>query len=196
MVSNLMKLNEETPSELDLDLIDRIQKGEEDAFTKLVQRYQKAIYYMALRIVGSHEEADDLAQQAFINAFRSIDKFERRASVKTWLCQIVINLSRNYLRDRARRPNMKGSEEIDEMMLPDPSASPMDILLQEESSHHLKTAIASLPEQQRITLTLRAFEEESYENIANIMHCLPGTARANYHHAIMRLKKMMTEAIQ
>ncbi len=184
-------LTEETLTESDTALIDRFQKGEEEAFSELVRRYQEAIYFMALRMVGTHEEADDLAQQTFINAFRAMDRFERRSSFKTWLYQIVINLGRNYLRDRARRPKMEEAEDRNDR-LQDKSPSQIDRLLNQESSHQLKTAIASLPDQQRLTLMLRVFGEQSYENIANILGCFPGTARANYHHAIIGLKKIMT----
>lgn len=151
---------------------------------------------MALRIVGTHEEADDLAQQTFINAFRAIDQFEKRASFKTWLYQIVINLSRNYLRDRARRPKTEGVEDMNEISVSDKSPSQIDLLLKAETSHQLKIAIDALPEKQRLTLMLRAFGEESYENIAKAMGCLSGTARANYHHSIVALKKIMTREIK
>lgn len=182
---------EEEAKNADFVLIDQFLSGEEEAFSVLVERYQKGIYFMALRMVRTHEEADDLAQQTFLNAFRAMKEFKRQSSFKTWLYQIMMNLSRNHIRDRARHPVV--DEAIEALPIKDAAPSQIDLLLDQERSGRLNTAMAALPEQQRLTLMLRAFGEQSYDNIAKVLGCLPGTARTNYHHAIIGMKKMLAE---
>jgi RNA polymerase sigma-70 factor (ECF subfamily) len=170
----------------DLDLINRTQAGERDAFNELVSKYQKPLYSMLYRMVSNHEDAADLLQKTFVKAFTSLETFERRSSFKTWLYQIAINLAKNVYRDRSRAVFIP----IDDVVIQrDPRT--LDHLVQKESRLKLRQALAGLPDKQRMTVMLRVQENRKFAEIAAIMQCSLGTAKANYHHGVQKLKSLM-----
>jgi RNA polymerase sigma-70 factor, ECF subfamily len=170
----------------DLDLIDRTEAGDRDAFNELVLKYQKQLYSLLYRMVSNHEDASDILQKTFVKAFRGLGSFERRSSFKTWLYQIAINLAKNVYRDRSRAVHIP----IDDVVIrKDPHT--LDALIRKEHRLLLKQTLASLPEKQRLTLMLRIQEEKKFDEIAGIMGCTVGTAKANYHHAVQKLKVLM-----
>jgi RNA polymerase sigma-70 factor (ECF subfamily) len=172
----------------DLDLIDRTEAGEREAFDDLVRKYQRPLYAMLYRMVGNHEDASDLMQKAFVKAFTGLKSFERRATFKTWLYQIAINLAKNVYRDRARIEQVP----IDDVIIKrDPRT--LETMIVNENRQLLRQALARLPEKQRITLMLRVQSEKKFEEIAGIMKCSVGTAKANFHHAVQKLKAIMGE---
>jgi RNA polymerase sigma-70 factor, ECF subfamily len=172
----------------DLDLINRTEAGEREAFDDLVKKYQKPLYALLYRMVSSHDDASDLLQKTFIKAFTGLRSFERRASFKTWLYQIAINLAKNVYRDRGRVEYVH----IDDVIIRK-NPRTLETLIHNESRQQLRKALVSLPEKQRLTLLLRIQEEKKFEEIAEIMECTVGTAKANYHHAVQKLKLMMGE---
>ena len=172
----------------DLDLINRTEAGEREAFDDLVRKYQRPLYAMLYRMVGNHEDASDLMQKAFVKAFTGLKSFERRATFKTWLYQIAINLAKNVYRDRARIEQVP----IDDVIIKrDPRT--LETMIVNENRQLLRQALARLPEKQRITLMLRVQSEKKFEEIAGIMKCSVGTAKANFHHAVKKLKAIMGE---
>jgi RNA polymerase sigma-70 factor (ECF subfamily) len=172
----------------DLDLINRTLAGERGAFDELVIKYQKPLYSMLYRMVSDHDDASDLLQKTFIRAFKGLGAFERRSSFKTWLYQIAINLAKNIYRDRSRVQYVS----IDDVVLKkDPRT--LENLIQQENRLLLRQSLAELPEKQRMTLMLRVQEGKKFEEIAGIMKCSLGTSKANYHHAVQKLKKVMGE---
>jgi RNA polymerase sigma-70 factor (ECF subfamily) len=172
----------------DLNLITRTEAGEREAFNDLVRKYQKPLYALLYRMVGNAEDASDLLQKAFVKAFTGLKSFERRSTFKTWLYQIAINLAKNVYRDRARIEQVP----IDNVVI---RRNPRTIenLIMKENRQLLRQALAGLPEKQRITLMLRVQEEKKFEEIADIMECSLGTAKANFHHAVQKLKVLMGE---
>ncbi len=170
----------------DLDLITRTEAGEREAFNDLVRKYQKPLYAMLYRMVGNQEDASDLLQKAFVKAFTGLKSFERRSTFKTWLYQIAINLAKNVYRDRARIEQVP----IDNVVIRR-NPRTIDNLIIKENRQLLRQALAGLPEKQRITLMLRVQEEKKFEEIAAIMGCSLGTAKANFHHAVQKLKVIM-----
>jgi len=170
----------------DFDCIDRVLRGDTEAFSELVEKHQKPLYYTVLRILSEPEEAADIAQQAFINAYRSLATFKRESSFKTWLYQIAINLCRNRIGEKTRRPEGIDMEEVD---IPDSAQLPFDQLDESYRSDHIRQAIAGLPEQQRLTVVLRIYDGHSYEQIADLLGCAPETARVHFHYAIKNLRK-------
>lgn len=172
----------------DLDLIDRSEAGDREAFDDLVRKYQKPIYFMLYRMVSSHEDASDLMQKTFIKAFTGLRSFERRSSFKTWLYQIAINLAKNVYRDRGRFQQVP----IDDVIIKK-NPKTLESLIRNENRLLLRKALADLPEKQRLTLMFRIQEEKKFEEIADIMKCSIGTAKANYHHAVQKLKVLMAE---
>jgi RNA polymerase sigma-70 factor (ECF subfamily) len=172
----------------DLDLINRTIAGEREAFNELVIKYQRPLYSLLYRMVSNHEDASDLLQQTLVRAFTGLGSFERRSSFKTWLYQIAINLAKNVYRDRSKAQHVA----IDDVVIRrDPRT--LHALIQKESRILLRQAFSGLPEKQRMTVMLRVQENRKFEEIAEIMHCSLGTAKANYHHGVQKLKTMMGE---
>ena len=172
----------------DLDLMTRVLAGEREAFDELVVKYQKPLYSLLYRMVSSHEDAADLLQNAFVKAFKGLGSFERRSSFKTWLYQIAINLAKNVYRDRSRAEYVP----IDNVVIRR-NPRTLETLIVKENRALLRQALVGLPEKQRITLLLRIQEDKKFEEIAGIMKCSVGTAKANYHHAVQKLKGIMGE---
>jgi len=170
----------------DIELINRTEAGERDAFDELVKKYQKPLYAMLYRMVSNHEDASDLLQKTFIKAFTGLRMFERRSSFKTWLYQIGINLAKNVYRDRSRFEQVN----IDDVIIKK-NPRTLETLIRNEDRLLLKNALAKLPEKQRLTLMFRIQETKKFEEIAEIMDCSIGTAKANYHHAVQKLKILM-----
>ena len=170
----------------DLELINRTEAGEREAFNGLVEKYQKPLYALLYRMVGNHEDASDLLQKAFVKAFTGLGSFERRSTFKTWLYQIAINLAKNVYRDRARIEQVP----IDNVIIKK-NPRTLEALIADENRQLLRQSLASLPEKQRMTLLLRVQSEKKFEEISKIMKCTVGTAKANYHHAVQKLKVIM-----
>jgi RNA polymerase sigma-70 factor (ECF subfamily) len=167
----------------DLDLITRTVGGDREAFNDLVIKYQKPLYSMLYRMVSSHEDAADLLQKTFVKAFTGLASFEQRSTFKTWLYQIAINLAKNIYRDRSRAVQVP----LENVVL---SRNPRTIetMIAKENRQQLQAALGGLPEKQRLTLLLRIQEGKKFDEIAGIMRCSVGTAKANYHHAVQKLK--------
>ncbi len=172
----------------DLDLINRSEAGEREAFNDLVRKYQKPLYAMLYRMVGNHEDASDLLQKAFVKAFTGLKSFERRATFKTWLYQIAINLAKNVYRERSRIEQVP----IDDVIIKREPRT-LETMIANENRQLLRQALARLPEKQRITLMLRIQSEKKFEEIAGIMKCSVGTAKANFHHGVRKLKALILE---
>jgi RNA polymerase sigma-70 factor (ECF subfamily) len=172
----------------DLDLINRTEAGEREAFDDLVRKYQKPLYALLYRMVGNHEDASDLLQKAFVRAFTGLRSFERRSTFKTWLYQIAINLAKNVYRDRARIEQVP----IDSVVIKR-NPRTLENLIASESKRMLRQSLALLPDKQRMTLMLRIQSDLKFEEIAAVMQCTVGTAKANYHHAVQKLKAIMLE---
>lgn len=172
----------------DLDLINRTAAGDREAFNELVIKYQKPLYSMLYRMVSNHEDAEDLLQKTLVKAFSGLGSFERRSTFKTWLYQIAINLAKNVYRDRSKTEYVP----IDDVIIRrDPRT--LEALIQKESRLLLRQALTGLPEKQRITVMLRIQEGRKFEEIAELMQCSLGTAKANYHHGVQKLKILMEE---
>lgn len=177
--------------EEDLDLINRTAAGDREAFNELVKKYQKPLYSMLYRMVSNHEDASDLLQKTLVKAFTGLGSFERRSTFKTWLYQIAINLAKNVYRDRSKAEYVP----IDDIIIRrDPRT--LEALIRKESRILLRRALAGLPEKQRMTVMLRIQEGRKFEEIAELMQCSPGTAKANYHHAVQKLKTIMGQKEQ
>jgi len=172
----------------DLDLIKRTEAGDREAFDALVLKYQKPLYSLLYRMVSNHEDAADALQKTFVKAFTGLRSFEKRSSFKTWLYQIAINLAKNVYRDRSRVEQVP----LDDVIIKR-NPRTLEALIARENRTRLRLAYADLPEKQRLTLMLRVQDDRKFEEIADIMQCSLGTAKANYHHAVQKLKVLMEE---
>lgn len=167
----------------DFDIIDRCLAGDERAFDHLVRRYQRDVYQLAYRITRNVEDAKDLAQDAFVQAYRSLKTFQRKSSFYTWLYRITVNLCLNHLKGATRME----PGEVDDR-LADTREDALDVLARGERERAVAAAIATLPPQQRATLTLRVHRGLSHKEIAEVLDCSEGTAKANYFHAVRGLQ--------
>jgi RNA polymerase sigma-70 factor (ECF subfamily) len=172
----------------DSGLIDSALAGAREAFDELVLKYQKPLYGMLYRMVSDPDDAADLLQKTFVKAFTGLAGFERRSSFKTWLYQIAINLAKNLYRDRAQAERVP----LDNVVIKR-NPRTLDRLIVKEQRERLRNAMTGLPEKQRLTVMLRVQEGKKFEEIAAIMKCSVGTSKANYHHAVQKLKGMMAE---
>jgi RNA polymerase sigma-70 factor (ECF subfamily) len=171
-------------AQTDFQIIDRCLAGEEGAFDELVRAYQREVYQLAYRICRNAEEAKDLAQDAFVQAYRSLGSFQRRSSFYTWLYRITVNLCLNYKKTASRIDPAA----VQDDRVVDAREDALDLLVRGERERTVAEAIATLPPQQRATLTLRAHRGLSHKEIAEILECSEGTAKANYFHAVRGLQ--------
>jgi RNA polymerase sigma-70 factor (ECF subfamily) len=161
-------------------LLKRCQEGSADAFEILVSRYEKKVYWIAYNLVGHAEDAQDLAQEAFIRVFRSIDRFNLQYNFYTWLYRIVVNLAIDHLR-KNRRQVKTSVEDLTE----DPAAlgTPEKEAVSHEIGDSISRVLAGLPDKYRTVLVLRDVEELDCGEIARIIHCTPATTRWRLHRA-------------
>jgi RNA polymerase sigma-70 factor (ECF subfamily) len=178
----------------DDDLIRRTQEGDLRAFDILVRRYQKKIYFAAYRMVKSHDAADDVAQDTFINAYSAIKSFKIGHSLYTWLYRICMNLSINYLkRQKFVVPESRFEEETSPLEKEATGADPMEQLEAKELGWKIEKAMDSLPPKYKAVLVLRLYEDLSYEDIAKTLKISVGTVMSRLFRARERMQEMLKE---
>ncbi len=173
----------------DLDVIRKFQQGEESAFNELVRKYQKQIYLIIWRMVGIHEEAEDLSQEVFIKAYHGLHGFRGDASFLTWIYRIAVNLTLKHLRKKKLRQIL--SLENIGLTISSRNPTPEQILETRETEERLIQAIERLPKRQKLVFNLRYFHKLPHAEIATILNRDVGTIKANYHQAIRKLQKEM-----
>lgn len=167
----------------------RLRAGEPGAFEELVRGYQHRVFSVALRMLGSAAEAEEVAQEVFLRVHRSVGEFRGEAKLSTWLYAIASRLCLNRLATPERRMMRRGEETL--LRLQAPTAGPGAVLERRELEAALSRAIAELPEDRRIVVVLRDLEGLSYEEIAAALDLEPGTVRSRLHRARMDLKDKM-----
>jgi len=169
-------------------LLARARKGDVAAFEEVVRRYQRRVYGVALRIVRAHDLADDVAQEAFVRAWRSLDRFDLGRPFGPWICRIAANLAVNHVRSpRAREEGLPdGHAET-----PSPDPGPLGTILDAEAKRVLDEAVAGLGPEQRAVFVLRAVEEMSYEEIAEALGISQGTVMSRLFRARERLARAL-----
>jgi RNA polymerase sigma-70 factor, ECF subfamily len=170
----------------DREAIEACQRGDREAFDRLVERYQRDVYRLCYRYVNNHHDASDLAQEAFLKAFRAIGRFRGDSAFRTWLYRITVNTCLNF-RSSRRLP----SEPIEDDV-PDKAKGVADRIEQDELSDQVREAVSRLPEKQRATLILKIYHDLTHEQVASIMGSTVGTVKANLFHALGNLRKAMT----
>ena len=170
----------------DFELIDRFLAGDGSAFDALVQKYQQDVYRLAYRITLSVDDAKDLTQETFLQAYRGLKGFHRHSSFYTWLYRIAVHLCFHH---RKRSGRVESVAEVPDA--PADSPQPLHNLLEAEQRHAVVMAIAALPPQQRAALTLRVHQNLSYKEIGATLRCSEGAARANVFHAIQKLRAQL-----
>lgn len=174
--------------QLDEDLVRRVQRGDKSAFDFLVIKYQHKIIQLVNRYVKDPSEAQDVAQEAFIKAYRALGSFRGEATFYTWLYRIAINTAKNYLLSRARRNasyqvDIQEAEALENAPQLQGLETPERLLLNQEIIDVISAAIDELPEEMRTAIILREFDGMSYEEIAEAMDCPVGTVRSRIFRA-------------
>lgn len=172
----------------DAGLIGRFRAGDSGAFEELVKKYQKPIYAMLYRMVGEHEDASDILQNTFVRAFTGLDAFEGRSTFKVWLYRIAVNLAKNLYRERAKATHVS----IDDVVVHE-NPRVVERLAENKRRALLGQALLGLPEKQRLTLVLRVRDGLAFSEIAGVLECSIGAAKANYHHAVKGLKGLIPD---
>ena len=167
--------------EIDLSLVRRAKKGDYRAFDLLVLKYQSRVIATAFKYVKERQLAEDIAQEAFIKSYKSIDSFREESSFYTWVYRITVNTAKNYLVSSKRRDEVVISDLFqDDSFYPEKLDvdSPQEILKASELRDLIFETLSSLGEETRTALSLREFDGLSYEQIAEIVQCPVGTVRS------------------
>ena len=177
-----------TQDDSDQQLVERVQAGEKAAFDLLVRKYQHRVLKLVSRFVPDAAEAEDVAQEAFIKAYRALASFRGDSAFYTWLYRIAINTAKNALVSNRRRPvdfdlDLQDPEQYDRHARLKEGDTPEGVLLTEEIRNVVERAMEQLPEDLRTAIVLRELEGLSYEEIAEAMDCPVGTVRSRIFRA-------------
>jgi len=169
-------------------LLEAFRRGEESAFTALVIKYREAVYRLARRMLGNHEDAADATQEVFIRAYRALARFDGRSKLSTWLYRVTVNLCLDVRARMARAPLAAD----DEVATEGASGSDLeDEAAARETGRLVRRAIAALPPRQRAMVTLRLYHDLPYQEIARIMGCSEGTVKATMFAALRKLRQAL-----
>jgi RNA polymerase sigma-70 factor (ECF subfamily) len=197
------RMTAQVAPEVDVDqqLVERVQKGDKRAFDLLVLKYQHKIFAVISRFIRDHAEVQDVAQDAFIKAYRALPNFRGESAFYTWMYRIAINTAKNYLVARNRRPPASdvdvddaefyaGNDAMHEMNTPERN------LLRDELQGVIDQAFLDLPDDLRMAVTLREIDGLSYEEIAEAMDCPIGTVRSRIFRAREAIDKKIQPLIE
>lgn len=185
-----------TQDENDQQLVQRVQKGDKSAFDLLVLKYQHRVLKLVGRFVSDAAEAEDVAQEAFIKAYRALPAFRGDSAFYTWLYRIAINTAKNALVSNRRRPvefdlDMQDPDQYERHARLKEADTPEGVLLTEEIREVVEQALEQLPEDLRTAIVLRELEGLSYEEIAEAMDCPVGTVRSRIFRAREAIDKKL-----
>lgn len=185
----------------DQQLVERVQRGDKNAFNLLVSKYQHKVASLVTRYVSNQSDVSDVVQEAFIKAYRALPEFRGESAFYTWLYRIAVNTAKNYLTAQGRRPPdldvdcsdaelQEGAEAMHEL------ANPENLILSDEIQRMVVATLEFLPEDLRTAITLREIEGLSYEEIAEIMGCPVGTVRSRIFRARDAIDKQIQPLLQ
>lgn len=180
-------MHEPTPTHSDMRLIEATLAGDREAFGELVRSYQERLYNSLIHLLGNEHEAQDITQDAFVQAYRRLSTFRGQSGFYTWLFRIARNLAISKLRSRRQTSSLHQADgSIREIESPD--GAPQQPLENHETISQVRRALARLDEDQRTILVLREFDGLDYEAIADILEIPVGTVRSRLHRARHQLK--------
>ena len=178
--------------EQEMHCVRRVLDGDVNAFEQLMHAHEKTVYNLALRALGNPQDAEDVTQEAFLKAYRSLSSFRGDSKFSVWLYRIVSNLCLDFLRARSRRPSQSltvedDEGEVGELEIPDEHFSPEKLLDRKLTRESVQRGLASLPDDARQILLLRELKGLSYEEIADVLDLEPGTVKSRIFRARKKL---------
>lgn len=184
----------------DSELVARAVSGDDDAYAALVTRYSDFVYTIVVRVVGNEEDARDVAQEAFVRAYRALGRFRGDAKFSSWLYRIAVNRALTHLKQTRRRPVAMELGEVPHLertVAPSVKRSdPARDLARGERARAVRSAVDGLPPQYRTVVTLFYLEERSYKEVAAILGIPMGTLKTYLHRARAMLRQVLAEEQQ
>ncbi|MDO6617492.1 MULTISPECIES: RNA polymerase sigma factor RpoE [unclassified Shewanella] len=185
----------------DQQLVERVQRGDKNAFNLLVQKYQNKVMSLISRYIRNQADIADVAQEAFIKAYRALPNFRGESAFYTWLYRIAVNTAKNHLVSQSRKTpaNSVDAEEAEYYEGSDALkefASPERLVLSDEINRVIFETLETLPEELKIAISLRELDGMSYEDIANIMDCPVGTVRSRIFRARESIDKKLQPLLE
>lgn len=183
-------------------LLEKAKKGDVEAFEELIAGYQKRVFNIALKMIGNHEDASELAQETFIRVFKSIGKFKEESLFSTWIYRIATNICLDELRRRKGRKEVSLDEDIKlengdvSRQIEDTGPSPEAIAERNELRRKVNDAIGLLTEEHRLVIIMRDIQGFSYEEIAKITGCPEGTVKSRINRARQSLKQLLKDRVE
>ncbi len=188
-------------AQADLELVERVRRGDKKAFDLLVLKYQQKVANLISRYVRDGSEVFDVTQEAFIKAYRALPKFRGDSAFYTWLYRIAINTAKNHLAAKGRRPPAEDveadtAEQLETGQKLRDVDTPERLLLKDEIARTIRQAVEELPEDLRTAITLRELEGMSYDEIAQAMECPIGTVRSRIFRAREAIDKKLKPLLE
>jgi RNA polymerase sigma-70 factor (ECF subfamily) len=172
----------------DAALVTASVAGRREAFDVLVERHRRAVYQVCYRFVNNHEDASDLAQDAFVRAWKGLKNFKGQSALSTWLHRIAVNVCLNRVSAKAAITEpIESTDHFEDVRI----EGAQHAMIREERAVVVRKAIASLPAKQRATLIMRTYHDMSHQQIADALGSSVGAAKANLFHALANLKKIL-----
>jgi RNA polymerase sigma factor (sigma-70 family) len=175
----------------DSELVEAFQNGDITGFNELVNRYQEKVYWIARRVVGAHDDAEDVVQDVFFRMFKALKNFRGESEFYTWLYRIAMNVSLNAVRAR-RIKDFIHYEDVGDLRSGDVD-QPDAVTLREEYRTVLERAIKRLPAKQKMVFIMRYYDELPYEEMAKVLKKSVGGLKANYFHALKKIQRYVRE---
>lgn len=172
-------------------IIARARRGDADAFEQLVVAYREQVFRLALRMCGSEADADEVAQEAFLSAWKALPNFRGESQFSTWLYQLTTHAAIDLMR---REKRQIAAADITEVSAADPAPSPQQQAEQSEQREIVRDAILQLAPEQREVVVLRFMEELSYEEIGAVLKLPPGTVKSRLNRAKAQLKEILSKS--
>ena len=191
-MSNVRKLNEYSDDISNSELVKKSQLGDKNAFEELVRRHQELVFSLAYKLTGNRELANDVAQEAFIRAWKAIGKFRGDSTFGTWIYRITVNTAWT-LRKKAKKHYSLNIEDTQEPVVVDEKKDPELVAINSDLSLVLRKALNQIPLEQRIIVELKNIEGRSHKEIADYLDISVTAAKVRLHRAHQKLRNILEE---
>jgi RNA polymerase sigma-70 factor (ECF subfamily) len=191
-MSNVSKLNDHSKEISNSELVKKSQLGDRSAFEQLVLRHQELVFSLSYKLTGNREMANDVAQEAFIRAWKAIEKFRGDSTFSTWIYRITVNTAWT-LRKKAKKHNTLNIDDTYEPIVIDEKKDPEMVAINSDLSSVLSKALNNLPVEQRIIVELKNIEGRSHKEIADYLDISVTAAKVRLHRAHQKLRQILED---